>query len=97
MLVDDAERDQLGLDRAAPVAVTSGSSLEWTPVVARDNSIAFVSATAAAPPEVWTNSLDGKSLTALEANALPAEIESKDSANQIQARASATRRACSSA
>ena len=62
------------VDRAAPVAVTSGSSLEWTPVVARDNSIAFVSATAAAPPEVWTNSLDGKSLTALEANALPADF-----------------------
>jgi dipeptidyl aminopeptidase/acylaminoacyl peptidase len=47
------------VDRAAPAALTSGDSLEWTPVAAAADRVAFVSAGARQPPSIGVVGLDG--------------------------------------
>jgi dipeptidyl aminopeptidase/acylaminoacyl peptidase len=50
---------RVAVDRAGSVALTSGESLEWTPVVAAVDRVAFVAAGAQQPPSIGTVSLDG--------------------------------------
>ncbi|HEU4631772.1 MAG TPA: prolyl oligopeptidase family serine peptidase [Gemmatimonadaceae bacterium] len=50
---DDIDRRhvlRVPVDRAAPEVLTPGTGLEWTPVVAGDGTIAYLSATAQRPP-----------------------------------------------
>lgn len=52
---DDDERRhvyRVPVDRAAPVAITGGTGLEWTPVSAGANGVAMIAATTATPPRV---------------------------------------------
>jgi dipeptidyl aminopeptidase/acylaminoacyl peptidase len=52
---DDDERRhvyRVPIDRAAPVALTSGEGLEWTPVPAGASGVAMIAATVRTPPRV---------------------------------------------
>ena len=76
-LSDDSERRhvfRVPVDRAAPQALTSGRSLEWTPVAAAAGDIAFISAGARRPPAVEVIATDGAHRTPLAAAAPPARF-----------------------
>ncbi len=62
------------VDHAAPSEITSGESLEWTPVVAGDDRIAFVAATAQQPPSVGMAGMDGRNSGTLDTGPLPADF-----------------------
>jgi len=62
------------VDAAAPVALTSGTGLEWSPVAASPTEAAFVSAGATAPPTISAINLDGSDRHELNAGAVPAEF-----------------------
>ncbi|MDB6088968.1 MAG: peptidase [Gammaproteobacteria bacterium] len=62
------------VDRATPVALTSGDTLEWSPVSAAGDRIAFVAAGSQQPPSIGIVALDGKQRAALSAGALPADF-----------------------
>ena len=51
---------RVAVDGGKPVAVTSGDTIEWTPVAADDMHVAFVSTGARTPPVVALAGLDGK-------------------------------------
>ena len=72
---DDDRRHvfRVAVDRAAPVPLTSGETLEWTPVCAAADRIAFVAAGPQAPPSINLVSLDGTRRTVLGA-APPADF-----------------------
>jgi dipeptidyl aminopeptidase/acylaminoacyl peptidase len=56
--VDRRHLFRVPVDRAAPVAVTQGDGLEWSPVVTGDGrSLAFISATSSRPPLPTVTSL----------------------------------------
>ena len=74
---DDGDRRHLfrvPVDAAQPVALTSGSRLEWSPVAASATDIAFVSADAKAPPSVSAVGMDGSDRRDLDAGTVPAEF-----------------------
>jgi dipeptidyl aminopeptidase/acylaminoacyl peptidase len=79
---DDGERRHLfrvPVDAAEPVAVTSGESLEWQPVIAGDREhIAFIGATARQPPFVYVAAADGDARRALTAGRLPDEFPEEE-------------------
>jgi len=50
---------RVAVDSPGPLAITSGDTLEWTPVTAASDRIAFISAGAQQPPVVATIHLDG--------------------------------------
>src|ERR1700678_1809241 len=58
---DDDRRHlfRVAVDHPGSVALTSGESLEWTPVGAAADRVAFVAATPQQPPTVAISSLDG--------------------------------------
>ena len=59
---DDDDRRHLfrvPVDRAEPVEITSGTSLEWTPVAASNDAVAYISATAQQPPAAAIVGFDG--------------------------------------
>ena len=63
------------VDRAAPVAITSGAGLEWTPAVTGDGrSVAFIGAGAQRPPLPMVVALDGGTPRALAEDAIPADF-----------------------
>jgi len=66
---DDDRRHlfRVPVDRPGSVALTSGESLEWTPVAAAGDRIAFVSAGPRQPPTVAMAALDGSHRTSLVA------------------------------
>ena len=66
---DDDRRHlfRVPVDRSGSVALTSGESLEWTPVSAAADRIAYVAATAQQPPTVAISNLDGSHRAALTA------------------------------
>jgi dipeptidyl aminopeptidase/acylaminoacyl peptidase len=72
---DDDRRHlfKVPVDRPGPSVLTSGESLEWTPVSASDTRIAFVSADARRPPAVAMIDLDGKHRAALDTEPLAAD------------------------
>jgi dipeptidyl aminopeptidase/acylaminoacyl peptidase len=73
---DDDRRHlfRVPVDRAAAVALTSGDTLEWTPVSAGTDRVAFVAAGAKEPPSIGLVNLDGSHRTALTAGSLPKDF-----------------------
>jgi dipeptidyl aminopeptidase/acylaminoacyl peptidase len=63
---------------AAATPITSGETLEWTPVSASDRVVAFVSAGVQQPPAVATADLNGQHRASLDAGALPAQFPLAD-------------------
>ncbi len=66
---DDDRRHlfRVSVDRPSSVPLTSGESLEWTPVAAAEDRIAFVAAGPQQPPTVGIAGLDGSHRTSLAA------------------------------
>jgi len=66
---DDDRRHlfRVAVDHAGSTALTSGESLEWTPVAAAADRIAFVAATPQQAPTVAISSLDGSHRASLPA------------------------------
>ena len=73
---DDDRRHlfRVAVDQPGAVALTSGETLEWHPVVASDRTVAFVAASAQQPPAVATVGLDGKHRSTLATGTLPADF-----------------------
>lgn len=74
---DDDDRRHLfrvPVDSAKPAEITAGPSLEWTPVVAGKNAVAYVSATAQHPPEAALVNLDGGHAHVLDTGPLPKDF-----------------------
>lgn len=74
---DDIDRRHLfkvPVDRAAPVALTSGESLDWQPVTASDRLVASISADTRSPPEVATTDLESRRHALLPTQPLPADF-----------------------
>ena len=73
---DDDRRHlfRVRVDEPGAVELTSGETLEWHPVAAGDQAIAYISATAQQPPAIAKVDLDGKHRSALAAGALPADF-----------------------
>jgi dipeptidyl aminopeptidase/acylaminoacyl peptidase len=74
---DDDDRRHLfrvPVDSAAPVALTAGTTLEWSPVVASPTQVAFIDAGAKAPPSVSAIALDGTGRRDLGAGSVPGEF-----------------------
>ena len=77
---DDDRRHvfRVPLDAPRPVALTSGTGIEWSPVAANATEVAFIDASAAAPPSVSAVKMDGSGLHDLGAGAVPAEFPQSD-------------------
>jgi dipeptidyl aminopeptidase/acylaminoacyl peptidase len=74
---DDNDRRHLfrvPVDAATPVELTSGATLEWSPVAASPTEIAFIDAGAKAPPSVSAIAVDGTGRHDLGAGTVPAEF-----------------------
>jgi dipeptidyl aminopeptidase/acylaminoacyl peptidase len=74
---DDHDRRhvfRVPVDSASPVALTSGTGLEWSPVAASPTQVAFVSAGAKAPPSVSAVAIDGNGRRDLKPGSIPAEF-----------------------
>jgi dipeptidyl aminopeptidase/acylaminoacyl peptidase len=73
---DDDRRHlfRVPVDRPAPVAFTSGETLEWQPVAATARMIAFVSAGAQQPPSIAMVDIEGKHRSTLATGTLPADF-----------------------
>ena len=73
----DSDRRHLFRVSAAgglPTAITSGTSLEWTPVVAGDNEIAYIEAGSQQPPTVAVARPDGEKARMLDDGGIPADF-----------------------
>jgi dipeptidyl aminopeptidase/acylaminoacyl peptidase len=78
---DDEDRRHLfrvAVDRAGPLALTSGTGIEWTPVAASATQIGFVQTGAQHPPEAALMNMNGSHNTVLNAGALPADFPVND-------------------
>jgi dipeptidyl aminopeptidase/acylaminoacyl peptidase len=62
------------VDSAVPTALTSGESLEWRPVSAAGDKIAFVSSGTQQPPSIGLVGLDGTHRSPLAAGAMPPDF-----------------------
>lgn len=73
---DDARRHvfRVPINRPSPVALTSGDTLDWTPVNADATHVAFVSAGATAPPSIAIAATDGSHRMSLSGAATPADF-----------------------
>ena len=66
------------VDRGAPVALTSGALIEYTPVVAGRDHVAFVGTGAQEPPLVGVVAMDGTHRAGVEPGAIPADFPLHD-------------------
>jgi dipeptidyl aminopeptidase/acylaminoacyl peptidase len=74
---DDHDRRHLfsvPVDAAHPRALTSGDSLQWTPVIAGEHAIAFIDAGAQQPPMVAATRDDGSDRRLLQPDLLPRDF-----------------------
>jgi dipeptidyl aminopeptidase/acylaminoacyl peptidase len=62
------------VDRAAPEPLTSGDTLEWQPVAASSQTVAFVASGVQQPPAAAVVGLDGKHRSILAAGSLTADF-----------------------
>ena len=62
------------VDRAAPTELTSGESIEWEPVVAADDGVAFIATGARQPPTAAVVKLDGVGRHELNTGGSPADF-----------------------
>jgi dipeptidyl aminopeptidase/acylaminoacyl peptidase len=65
---------RVSLDRVTSAQITTGDSMEWTPVSAGQGKIAFIAADARTPPSVVVADADGSKRINLTANLLPADF-----------------------
>jgi len=71
---DDEDRRHIfrvAVDHAGPVQLTSGTGIEWTPVAAGGDRIAFVQTGAQRPPDAAIMNMDGSRQSILNAGGLP--------------------------
>ncbi|HEY1615226.1 MAG TPA: prolyl oligopeptidase family serine peptidase [Rhizomicrobium sp.] len=71
---DDDDRRHLfrvPVDRATPVALTSGTSLDWQPVAASNERVAYVTAGTQQPPSAAIVGIDGSHASMLDTGPLP--------------------------
>jgi dipeptidyl aminopeptidase/acylaminoacyl peptidase len=73
---DDDRRHlfRVPVDHAGSIALTSGETLEWTPVSAAGDRVAFVTAGAQQPPSIGLVGLSGSHRAVLAAGTLPADF-----------------------
>ncbi|HEY9110228.1 MAG TPA: prolyl oligopeptidase family serine peptidase [Rhodanobacteraceae bacterium] len=73
---DDDRRHlfRVPVDRAQPVALTSGSGLQWSPTIAGAHAVAFIDAGAQRPPIVSVMDADGSNPKALQADLIPQDF-----------------------
>ncbi|HKZ09321.1 MAG TPA: prolyl oligopeptidase family serine peptidase [Rhodanobacteraceae bacterium] len=73
---DDDRRHlfRVAVDRAQPVALTSGTASQWSPTIAGANAVAFMDAGAQRPPLVSVMHADGSQQKALQANLIPKDF-----------------------
>lgn len=74
---DDDDRRHLfrvHVDRATPEQITSGETLEWQPVMAGTDRVAFVETGPQQPPGIAVAGVDGAHFEALEKDAVPADF-----------------------
>jgi dipeptidyl aminopeptidase/acylaminoacyl peptidase len=73
---DDDRRHlfRVSVDHPGSVALTSGETLEWTPVSAAADRVAFVASGPKEPPSIGLVDLGGSHRAALSAGALPADF-----------------------
>jgi dipeptidyl aminopeptidase/acylaminoacyl peptidase len=62
------------VDRAAPMALTAGASIEWQPVAADNSHAAFVATGAQSPPQAAIVGLDGSGRRMIESDAVPPDF-----------------------
>lgn len=74
--IDRRHLFKVPVDRAAPVALTSGTGVEWSPVPLRDGRIAFIGGTPIRPPHAMMLGASGQPATALDdtANDYPSDL-----------------------
>ncbi len=58
---------RVAINRAAPVALTPGTGLEWTPVAAAGGSLAWIGSTATTPMRITLADADGRGARAIDA------------------------------
>ena len=78
---DDEDRRHIfrvAVDRAGPTELTSGTGIEWKPVAASADRIAFVQAGAQHPPEAALMNADGSHQAILNAGGLPNDFPVND-------------------
>jgi dipeptidyl aminopeptidase/acylaminoacyl peptidase len=73
---DDDRRHifRVPVDRPGSVALSSGESIDWTPVGASDSKVAYVAAGARQPPSVTLVDVDGGHRAELDTGPLPADF-----------------------
>ena len=73
---DDDRRHlfRVPVDRAQPVALTSGTASQWSPTVVGANAVAFIDAGAQRPPLVSVMHADGSQQEALQTNLIPKDF-----------------------
>jgi dipeptidyl aminopeptidase/acylaminoacyl peptidase len=73
---DDDRRHvfRVAVDHGAPAPITSGAALEWTPVGAAKDRVAFVAAGAQTPPAISIANLDGSHRVTLAGGEPPADF-----------------------
>jgi dipeptidyl aminopeptidase/acylaminoacyl peptidase len=74
---DDGDRRhvfRVPVDAGTPVALTSGTSLEWSPVAASGSEVAFIDAGPQAPPSLSVVAMDGSARHDLGAGTVPSEF-----------------------
>jgi dipeptidyl aminopeptidase/acylaminoacyl peptidase len=73
---DDDRRHlfRVPVDRAQPVALTSGTASQWSPTIAGANAVAFIDAGAQRPPLVSVMRADGSQQKVLQANLIPKDF-----------------------
>jgi dipeptidyl aminopeptidase/acylaminoacyl peptidase len=74
---DDDDRRHLfrvPVDGASPAEITSGASLEWQPVAAGNNAVAYISATAQQPPQTAIVGVDATHAHVLDTGPLPKDF-----------------------
>jgi dipeptidyl aminopeptidase/acylaminoacyl peptidase len=78
----DADRRhvyKVPVDRAAPVAMTSGANLDWTPAVTSDGRyLAYIDATAQQPPLPAVQPFDGGSTKRVATDRVPADFPASE-------------------
>jgi dipeptidyl aminopeptidase/acylaminoacyl peptidase len=74
---DDGDRRHIfrvPVDVPAPIALTSGTTLDWSPVAASTREIAFITAGTQAPPSLSAVRIDGMGRHDLGAGTIPSEF-----------------------
>ncbi|MGD0491673.1 MAG: prolyl oligopeptidase family serine peptidase [Steroidobacteraceae bacterium] len=73
---DDDRRHiyRVPVDRAASVALSSGESIDWTPIGASDNRVAYIAAGSRHPPSVMLVDVGGAHRGELDTGAMPADF-----------------------